>query len=79
VNVNYTESHHLVPMAFQDLFNVTLDTETNIVSLCSNCHNQIHYGQGVELIVAELYEQRKDALKSEGIDITLQQLISMYK
>lgn len=79
VNVNYTESHHLVPMAFQDLFNVTLDTEANIVSLCSNCHNHIHYGQGAEIIVTELYEQRKDALKSEGIDITLQQLISMYK
>ena len=79
-NVNYTESHHLIPMAFQDCFpNATLDTESNIVSLCSNCHNQIHYGQGAELIITELYNQRKDALKSEGIDITLEQLLTMYK
>ena len=67
-------------MAFQDCFpNATLDTESNIVSLCSNCHNQIHYGQGAELIITELYNQRKDALKSEGIDISLEQLLTMYK
>ena len=67
-------------MAFQDYFpNATLDTESNIVSLCSNCHNQIHYGQGAELIITKLYNQRKDALKSEGIDITLEQLLTMYK
>ena len=80
VNVNYTESHHLVPMAFQDCFpNATLDTESNIVSLCSNCHNQVHYGQGAELIITELYNQRKDVLEKEGIVITLEQLLSMYK
>lgn len=78
-NVNYTESHHLIPMAFQDLFDVTLDTEANIVSLCSNCHNQIHYGQGSDQIIKELYAQRKDALEKEGIVITIDKLLSMYK
>ena len=78
-NVNYTESHHLVPMAFQELFNVTLDTEANIVSLCSNCHNQIHYGQDADKIIEKLYEQRKEALSKEGIVITIEQLLSMYK
>lgn len=78
-NVNYTESHHLIPMAFQDLFDVTLDTEANIVSLCSNCHNHIHYGQGADEIIKELYEQRKEALKKEGIVITIEKLLSMYK
>lgn len=78
-NVNYTESHHLVPMAFQDCYpNATLDTESNIVSLCSNCHNQIHYGQGAEQIITELYNQRKEALASEGIEITLGKLLAMY-
>lgn len=40
----YTEPHHLVPMAYSGMFEVSLDREQNIVSLCSNCHNQIHYG-----------------------------------
>ena len=79
IDINYTESHHLVPMAFQDLFDVTLDTEANIVSLCSNCHNHIHYGQGTEMLVEELYNQRKDALEKEGIAISLEKLLAMYK
>jgi predicted HNH restriction endonuclease len=78
-DVNYTESHHLVPMAFQSLFDVTLDTEANIVSLCSNCHNHIHYGKGADEIIKELYKQRKEALKKEGIVITIEKLLSMYK
>lgn len=77
-NVNYTESHHLIPMAFQELFDVTLDTEANIISLCSNCHNQIHYGQGAGEIIKELYKQRNEALKKEGIVITIDELLSMY-
>lgn len=77
-NINYTEPHHLVPMAYQDRFDSTLDTESNIVSLCSNCHNQIHYGQGYREIIMLLYEQRKEALKKEGIDITLEGLLEMY-
>ena len=40
----YTEPHHLVPMSAQEHFKVSLDVEENIVSLCSNCHNHIHYG-----------------------------------
>ena len=40
----YTEPHHLVPIKFQSRFCVSLDVENNIVSLCSNCHNRIHYG-----------------------------------
>ena len=77
-NVNYTESHHLVPMAFQEQFSVTLDTEANIVSLCSNCHNQIHYGQGADKLIEALYTLRKEALENEGIVITLDQLLAMY-
>lgn len=45
-NQNYTEPHHLIPMAYSDKFKVSLDVEANIVSLCSTCHNHIHYGVG---------------------------------
>ena len=75
----YTEPHHLIPMAFSDDFKVSLDVEENIVSLCSNCHNHIHYGQGAEELLKKLYSERRDALKSVGIDISLEQLLRYYK
>ncbi len=75
---NYTEPHHLIPMAFSDEFDVSLDVEENIVSLCSNCHNQIHYGKGAEKLLKKLYDERKDALKKTGINIVFKRLLSMY-
>lgn len=75
----YTEPHHLIPMEFSDEFDVSLDVEENIVSLCSNCHNQIHYGQGAEDLIKKLYELRKDDLKRVGIDITFEKLRCYYE
>lgn len=43
-NTMYMEPHHLIPMSLTNYFGVNLDREQNIFSLCSNCHNQIHYG-----------------------------------
>ncbi len=77
-DVRYTEPHHLVPMSVQDRFQVSLDVEENIVSLCSTCHNHIHYGKGADQLISALYAQRKDFLKSAGIDIALEELLSFY-
>lgn len=77
-NKKYTEPHHLVPMAFSDEYDVSLDVEENIVSLCSNCHNQIHYGKEADMLLRKLYQERKDVLENVGIVITLEQLLSMY-
>ncbi|MBR6271098.1 MAG: HNH endonuclease [Lachnospiraceae bacterium] len=81
----YTETHHLIPMEYSQQFRYTLDTEENIVSLCSNCHNQIHYGKGAEKLLKQLYEARKDLLAAAGIDetesgikIDFEQLLHMY-
>ena len=74
----YTEPHHLIPMSQQDCFSVSLDVEENIVSLCSTCHNHIHYGKGAAELLKKLYEKRKAALHSVGIDITEEALISFY-
>ena len=74
----YTEPHHLVPMSFSDQFEYTLDTEANIVSLCSNCHNWIHYGEDSTLLIKNLYEQRKARLKEVGIEVSLEELLKMY-
>lgn len=78
-DITYTEPHHLVPLSAQDEFpDVNLDREQNIVSLCSNCHNQLHYGKEFEDILRPLYEKRVDLLKLIGIDISYEQLLSYY-
>ncbi len=76
--INYTEPHHLIPMKFQYDFDASLDVEENIVSLCSNCHNEIHYGLNAKGLIKQLYEKRKDLLKSAGLDITIDELYKMY-
>ena len=75
------EPHHLIPISEQSNFNVSLDVEANIVSLCSNCHNCIHYGVTKEklIILKKLFLDRKDRLLQCGIDITFNQLLNMYK
>ena len=74
----YTEPHHLIPMSFSDEFDVSLDIEENIVSLCSNCHNQIHYGKDADILLRKLYDERKDALRAVGINVSINRLDKMY-
>lgn len=75
----YTEPHHLIPMSAQKDFDWSLDVEANIVSLCSSCHNQIHYGKDAKELIKRLWEDRKEELKESGIEITLKKLIHYYK
>jgi 5-methylcytosine-specific restriction protein A len=75
----YTEAHHLIPMAYQnDFLPASLDVQANIVSLCSNCHNQIHYGKEKKEIITRLFQQREKLLKESSINITLEQLLKYY-
>ena len=74
----YTEPHHLIPMSFSDEFEHSLDVEENIVSLCSNCHNQIHYGRDARELIENLFSQRRELLKKVGLEITLEKLLLMY-
>ena len=75
----YTEPHHLVPLAYQDQLGVNLDREENIVSLCSNCHNRIHYGKDAEVLVEKLYRERCDLLISIGVELPLEELLRLYE
>ena len=75
---NYTEPHHLVPLAMQEQFDVSLDVEENIISLCSNCHNEIHYGEDADRLIRELYVKRKDYLVKAGIIVSEKNLLLMY-
>ncbi len=76
---NYTEPHHIVPMEFQEQFDVSLDVEANIISLCSNCHNHIHYGVDVNNILKMIYDSRIDLLNKAGIYLDFDTLCKYYK
>ena len=75
---NYTEAHHLIPLSSQKDFKYSLDVPANIISLCSNCHNQLHYGQDFVHILKKLYALRIDELKKYKIECTLKQLCMYY-
>lgn len=77
-NAPYTEPHHLVPMAYQEQMEVLLDWEQNIVSLCSNCHNELHYGRDAKKLIQKLYNNRKDQLIKIGIELSLEELLELY-
>lgn len=77
-DIPYTEPHHLIPMAYQEEFNYSIDIEENIVSLCSNCHNEIHYGKDAKYLIEKLYNERKNLLAKKKIVISLEKLLSYY-
>ena len=77
----YTEPHHLIPLSkFKD-FKYSLDVTANIVSLCSHCHNLLHYGRLEDkiIILEKLYNERKELLSKKGICISFEQLLNYYK
>lgn len=77
----YTEPHHLIPLSKYEDFDYSIDIMENIVSLCSTCHNLLHYGrfEDKEPILEKLYYERKNALKKKGIDLSLDQLKDYYR
>lgn len=76
--LSYTEPHHLIPMYAQKDFAVSLDVENNIVSLCSNCHNKLHYGEEIKNDLKKLYLSRIERLAVVGLDITFEELLKLY-
>ncbi len=79
-DINYTEPHHIVPLfAANDFPNIDLDREQNIISLCSFCHNLLHYGSDIVPVLRLIYDKRKNLLRDIGIDITFEQLLRYYK
>lgn len=77
-DLNYTEPHHIIPMAQQGNFQHSLDVEENIISLCCNCHKKIHLGQDYEVMLEKIYVQRQKHLESVAINVTLEMLIGFY-
>lgn len=75
----YTEVHHLIPMCVQYKYDYSLDVPENIVSVCANCHREIHHGKNSKELIKKLYNERKDLLKQRGIFVTFEELLEYYK
>lgn len=78
----YMEPHHLIPMSMTDYFGFNLDREQNIFSLCSTCHNQIHYGakEDVKSLISMLFLSREQEICSIlGRNITLKEIFQIYR
>ena len=78
--VQFMEGHHLIPFEEQGKFEkVSLDFQENIISLCPNCHSEIHYADASRRIELALsfFEVRKDKL-SKFINIDAEQICAMY-
>lgn len=78
---NYVEAHHLIPFSQQPNFTVSLDVEENIAVLCPNCHRMLHHGTQASKTsqLKSIFRSREAALIARGIDISLDQLLKMYK
>ncbi len=81
----FVEAHHLIPMSKQEIIlnkdmqnNGNIDIVENIVSLCPNCHKNIHLGTDNTKLIEKLYEKKIHKLRSKGFDLTLIELNSFY-
>lgn len=83
----YMEGHHLIPCTAGNVekywkrFVRNIDCVENIVALCPTCHRRIHFGAEVErlAVIEKLYKTQSLKLKSVGIDISLDELKTLYR
>lgn len=77
---SYVEAHHLIPMKFQDDYNVSIDVPENIISLCPNCHRAFHSAQNdlKKKILQFFINKRQILLKERKVFINEQELFEMY-
>ena len=56
----YVESHHIIPLKYQDQFDFNLDAVENLIALCPNCHKAIHYGsrKTKEILLKQIHNIR---------------------
>lgn len=71
----------MIPISRYRDFDCSVDVMENIVSLCSHCHNLLHYGrmEDKKPVLEKLYNDRKEALHGKGLELSLEQLIGYYK
>lgn len=76
----YTEPHHLIPISKYKDFDRSIDVKENIVSLCSHCHNLLHYGKDSDKvkILERILMSKSRELNLYGISISLEGLLKYY-
>ena len=85
-NVQYMEGHHLIPCTLSNASKIwerykkSIDCEENIVCLCPTCHRRVHFGskEEKETILRKLWESRVAVLRDIGLDISFEELLSLY-
>jgi 5-methylcytosine-specific restriction protein A len=77
----FVEAHHLIPMQYQDEFDVSLDVPENIISLCPICHRAFHNAQQDDKtkLIKHFFNLRKDSLDKRELSISENEIIVMYK
>jgi len=73
---NYVEGHHIIPMFQQKNYTFKLDDLDNIISLCPNCHREIHSADNKVEILNKLYSLNTHYMKINNIAIN--DLYKMY-
>lgn len=84
--VSYMEGHHLIPCTYSNATRFweersrNIDCEENIVCICPTCHRQVHFGSKTEKesILKVLYNHQISRLKSVGLDLSFDELMSLY-
>lgn len=76
----FVEAHHLIPMEFQDKFEVSIDVPENIISLCPNCHRSFHSSlrHNQEILIRKFFSVRSSQLNPRGIDLTVEEILKFY-
>lgn len=77
----YFECHHIIPLSMHKRFNVSLDVPANVAVLCPEDHRMLHHGlkKDKRNALTKLYNKHIDDLRKSGIDITLEELLKMYR
>lgn len=80
-NHPYMESHHLIPLKYQDKFDYSLDVYANIICLCPICHRRLHYALDDDKanVARQLFLQRADHLYLCGLTITEQEFLCLIQ
>jgi len=79
INKQYTEPHHLIPIEYHAEYSTNIDISENIVSLCSHCHNKLHYGKDIDTELKQLFKLRESELASIGVTTTFSKVRNYYK
>ncbi|WP_031542688.1 HNH endonuclease [Mesoplasma photuris] len=74
----YLESHHVIWMKFEGIFNFKVDVIENLLALCAECHRKVHHANKEERVIKieEMYELKKNYLITNNI--SLEELINIY-